>query len=181
MSLDDDLSELLWWFLKPGDWFALIVCAGVGFAAGYYVRADRYAIFVSMLAAYHLFLLWLLLTSEKTVETMQPLLYTASIHVACVAVIVSIGVGGGRIVPHFDFICCGIAILAFFERDWLFQPIGVSESITGEADDPVLSSAEEYQEWQAYLARQHNNPDFDNARKVHFEEWLRERRSTRAG
>ncbi len=179
MSLDDDLSELLRLFLKPGDWFALIVCAGLGFAAGYYVHADHYAIVVSMLAAYHLFLLWLVLTSEKTVETMRPFLYTASIHLACVAVIVSIGVGGGRIVPHFDFICCGIAILAFFERDWLFQPIGVSAPVTGEPDDPVLSSAEEYQKWQTYLGRQRNNPDFDGPLKDQFEHWLQERRKSR--
>ena len=179
MSLDDDLQEVLWWFLKPGDWFALIVCVGLGYAAGYFAPVGRYAIFVAMLAAYHLFLVWLLLTSEKTLETMRPLLYTASIHLACVAVIVSIGVGGGLFVPHFDFVCCGIAILAFFERDWLFQPIGTTAPVIGEPDDPVLSSAEEYQEWREYLARQRNNPDFDGPLKDQFEHWLQERRRAR--
>ena len=115
-----DLLDLLWWFMKTGDWLALIVCAALGFLAGHFVPAGWWSIFVSMLISYHLFLGWLVFSAERKMEMARPLSYPAIIHLTCLMLIVLIG-AARFIVPHFEVFCGGVAVLAFFERDWLFQ------------------------------------------------------------
>lgn len=115
-----DLLDLLLWFMKTGDWLALIVSAVMGYLAGHFVPAGWWPIFVSMFVSYHLFLGWLVLSAEKRMEIARPLSYSAIIHLTCLVLIVSIG-AARFIVPHFEVFCCGVAVLAFFERDWLFQ------------------------------------------------------------
>lgn len=115
-----DLLDLLRWFMKIGDWLALIAAAAIGLLAGLFVPPGWWSILASMLISYHLFLGWLVLTAEKKMELVRPLGYPVTIHVACLVVIASIGMARS-IVPHFEVFCCGVAVLALFERDWLFQ------------------------------------------------------------
>jgi hypothetical protein len=115
-----DLLDFLLWFMKASNWLALIVAGAIGYLAGSSVPAGWWSIFTSMLLSYHLFLCWLVFSSKGKMGTVRSLSYAAMIHVACLVVIAAIG--SGRIfVPHFDVVCCGVAVLAFFERDWLFQ------------------------------------------------------------
>src|ERR1700722_1800311 len=115
-----DLLDLLLWLIKTSDWLALIVAGAIGYAAGFLVPTGWWAILTSMLISYHVFLGWLVLTAKNKLEVVRPLSYAAMIHVACLIVIVSLG-SGRIIVPHFDLVCCGVAVLAHFERDWLLQ------------------------------------------------------------
>jgi len=118
----DDPLDLLLWLIKTGDWVALIVAGGIGFAAGLFVPTGWWSIITSMLISYHLFLAWLVLTAKNKVEVVRPLSYAAMIHLTCLVLIVCLG-SGRLIVPHFDVVCCGVAVLAFFERNWLFQSV----------------------------------------------------------
>ena len=115
-----DLLDLLLWLIKTTDWLALVVAGAIGYAAGLFVPTGWWSILISMLISYHVFLAWLVLTAKNRLEVVRPLSYAAMIHVACLVVIVSLG-SGRIIVPHFDLVCCGVAVLAYFERDWLLQ------------------------------------------------------------
>lgn len=59
---------------------------------------------------------------KNKLEIVRPFVYAAMIHLACLVVVVCLG-SGRLIVPHFDLVCCGVAVLAFFEREWLFQSV----------------------------------------------------------
>lgn len=115
-----DLLDLLRWFMKLSDWLALIVAVAIGFVLGIFVPAGWWSIFTSMLISYHLFLGWLVFTAEKKMEMVRPFSYPATIHLACLVVIISMGTAR-FIIPHFEVLCGGVAVLALFERDWLFQ------------------------------------------------------------
>jgi hypothetical protein len=132
-----DLLDLLLWFIKGKDWLALVAAGGVGYLAGLVVPAGWWSIFISMLLAYHLFLGWLVLTAKNKMQIVRPLSYAASIHLACFVVIMGIGMGR-NFVPHFDVVCCGVAVLGFFERNWLLEPVKAAAS---DAGDSMLSSA----------------------------------------
>ena len=118
----DDLLDLLLWLMPVSDFLVLIVACAIGYLAGFFVPAGWCSIFTSMLLSYHLFLGWLVSTAATKMEIVRPLSYPAAIHLACLVVIAFIGTGR-MFVPHFDVVCCGVAVLAFFERNWLFQPI----------------------------------------------------------
>ena len=117
-----DLLDLLRWFMKISDWLALIAAAAIGYVAGFLVPAGWWSIFASMLISYHLFLGWLVFSSEKKMELVRPLGYPAMTHLICIALILCIG-AARFIVPHFEVFCCGVAVLALFERDWLFESV----------------------------------------------------------
>ena len=171
-----DLLDLLLWFIKGRDWLALICACGIGFVAGHFVPTGWWSLCASMLVSYHLFLGWLLLTASNKVETMRPLSYSLAIHLSCLVVILFIGMGR-LLVAHFDVICCGVAVFAFFERDWLFQPVGTPPM--DDENDTVASSAEEYQEWLQHLAKQGADArDSNGSRKEEFEWWLQARRAS---
>ena len=172
-----DLLDLLWSFLKESDWFALIIAGGLGFLAGIFVPAGWWSIYTSIFVSYHLFLGWLLITAENKVETTWPFGYSVAIHASCLAGLLLLG-AGRLFIPHFDVICCGVAVLAFFERDWLFQP---TKAVATNAEDTVISSAEEYKEWLDHLSKQGHDPrGTEGSRKEEFEWWLQARRSARA-
>lgn len=116
-----DLLDLLLWVMPISDWLALIVACASGYLAGNFVPAGWCSIFTSMLLSYHLFLGWLVSTAATKMEIVRPLSYPAAIHLTCLVVIVSIGTGR-MFVPHFDLVCCGVSVLALFERDWIFRP-----------------------------------------------------------
>ena len=117
----DDLLDLLLWLMPISDWLVLIVACAIGYVGGLFVPLGWCSIFTSMLLSYHLFLAWLVSTAGTNMEIVRPLTYPAAIHLACLVVIVSIG-SGRLFVPHFDIVCCGVAVLARVERNWLFQP-----------------------------------------------------------
>lgn len=171
-----DLLEILFCFISWGDWLALFVSGCLGYLAGYYMPHGWPSILTTMLVSYHLFLVWLLFNAKHGLQTIKSFGYVASIHLACLVVIVSLG-SGQLVVPHFDWVCTGIALLAYFERGWLFEP---RYAVAAEAEEPIASSEEEYHEWLEYSARQGSAASGPgNSRKLEFEQWLRARR--RAG
>jgi len=120
--MDDPLELVLMLLLKSKDFWALIFSGGRGFLAGTQVTHGWLSIIVSILVSYHLFLAWLLLTSEEKVIAPFTAVYSLGTHLACVAVILAL-VLSRSFVPHFDVVCCCFAGLAFFERNWLFRTV----------------------------------------------------------
>jgi hypothetical protein len=166
------------WLLKGSDWFALIVAVALGYLAGCFVPAGWWSTYVSIFASYHLFLGWLLITAENKVDAELPLGYSLAVHAACLAALLLFGMGGRLFVRHFDAVEWGVCLLAFFERNWLFQP---TRSAAPRAGDTVISSSEEYKEWLNYLSKRGPDPGSSEAsRKEEFEWWLQARRSRRA-
>ena len=163
-------------FLKTSDWLALICAEILGFLAGHFVAPGWSSTYTSILISYHLFLAWLLATADNEVETLRPLSYSMSIHAACLASLIFVGMGR-LFVRNFDIVGGGVVILAFFERNWLFQPVGTPPM--DDENDTVVSSAEEYQEWLKHIAE--NGADSghpERSRKEEFEWWLQARRAS---
>jgi len=114
--------ELLMLLLRGKDLAALICAGGLGYLAGRFVPSGWPSIYISILFSYHLFLAWLLLAGEHKVVVPLPFLYSLGTHLACLAIVLSLGLARWFI-PHFDVVCCGFAGLAFFECAWLFRNI----------------------------------------------------------
>ena len=164
----------MWYFLNAKDSFALLISAALGYLAGYYMPHGWPSILATMLVSYHLLLAWLVLSSDKDLETIRSLGYAASIHIACMVLIVAFG-SGRLFIPHFDWVCAAIALFAYFERSWIFEPRRLE---IPEAEEPVASSGEEYRAWLAHVAEEGpQDAALHSSRKQEFEDWLRERRS----
>lgn len=117
-----DLLDVLLWLIKTTDWLALIGAGAIGYLAGLLVPPGWWSVFISMFVSYHLFLGWLVLTAKGKMQFVRPLIYPATTHLVCLVLILSLG-SARFLVPHFDVVCCAVAVLAFFERDWLFQRV----------------------------------------------------------
>jgi hypothetical protein len=65
-----------------------IVCAALGYLAGSFLPPGMWALSVSVLISYHLFLVWLLLTAEHEVGFSMPIVSSILTHVACLVVVV---------------------------------------------------------------------------------------------
>ena len=112
----------LCYLLQGKDYAALLFAAGLGFLAGMFVPHGWFSIYVSILVSYHLFLAWLLLTSERKVEVPLSAFNSIGIHLSCMAIILALGLTRSFI-PNFDLVCCCFAALAFWERNWLFRGV----------------------------------------------------------
>jgi hypothetical protein len=112
--------ELLMLLLRGKDLAALICAGALGYLAGRLVPSGWPSICISILLSYHLFLAWLLLTSECKVAISLSAVESLGTHLACLAIVLSLGMGR-LFIPFFDVVCCFFAGLAFFERDWLFR------------------------------------------------------------
>lgn len=150
-----------WLDLKGSDIFAFVVSNVLGFLVGLVVPPGPWALYVPVLVSYHLFLAWLVMTSDKQSELSLSLLPTLVTHLAFLVVVVFLSRGSHLVsgVASYRLSSCiryGIAGLAIFERGWLFvgaQRKEVSTSLP--ADSPILSAtATEYDAWIRYVDRQ---------------------------
>jgi hypothetical protein len=110
-----------WLGLEPKDMIALAVCNVLGFLAGLLIPDPTWALYVSILLAYHLFLGWLVISGEREGGLSMPIFPTVLTHLACAFLIVAIGLGRHHI-PFFSIARYGIVAIAIFERKWLFTP-----------------------------------------------------------
>jgi hypothetical protein len=91
--------------------------------------------------------------------------HTAVTHLACLGVVVGVGIGR-HYVPLFGIIRYFIPAMAPFECTWLFsaattrRPVQAVKKIassapTGEVEQPVEPTAEDYEAWLKHLATRH--------------------------
>jgi hypothetical protein len=166
---------LSWLDLEPIDGGALFVCDILGLLAGWLFWPNRvFAFSAYMLVSYHLFLAWLLLTSDRKVGLSMHIVPTVLTHLACMLaacfcfmLAVSMGHGGlvfwsvFRMIRYGLFVC--IPGLAAFERFWLFSGRAQKKEIPAPVVDPAAAAAiaaahaaatgDDYEAWQQHLAQ----------------------------
>jgi hypothetical protein len=166
--------------LDGKDIAAFVVASLLGYLSASLVPAGTWAVLTSILVSYHLFLAWLVITAENRASVSLPVLSTIATHVACLVLIVPLGLAH-RFIPFFGIFRYGIVGLAIFERGWLFT----EDTIQYRSEEPlampiVTDSAEDYQEWLNYLATQ--NPTSrkpGSSLKEEYGRWLLARAQNR--
>jgi hypothetical protein len=167
--------------LEGPDIAAFFAATLLGYLAGGFVPGS-WSIYVSILVAYHLFLVWLILSAEHKTGISLPLASTIVTHLACLAVIIPLGIGH-RHIPFFGIFRYGIASLAIFERGWLFSGRGGGEPKPVEAPiAPIVmaSTGDDFAEWQLYLAQQKpGSRKIGTSLQTEYEQWLLARAQSR--
>lgn len=138
--------------LDGKDIAAFVVAGLLGYLSASFVPAGTWAVLTSILVSYHLFLAWLVITAENKAGVSLPIFSAITTHLACLVLIVPLGLAH-RFIPFFGIFRYGIAGLAIFERGWLFTEDTVQYK-SEEPPAPVTDTAEDYQEWLNYLAKQ---------------------------
>ena len=140
--------------LEGKDFAAFVVAGLLGYFSASLVPAGTWAALTSILVSYHLFLAWLVITAENKAAVSLPIFSTIATHLACLVLILPLALAS-HFVPFFGIFRYGIAGLAIFERGWLFTGNTVQyRSEESPATPIVADSAEDYQEWLNYLAKQ---------------------------
>lgn len=173
-----------WLNLKPADSIAFAISGLVGFGVGINLPVGSWAVYGSILVSYHLFLMWLVLTSEGDAGISMPILQTVATHLACIVLIAFLGMAR-HVIPYFGFVRYGIAGLAVFERGWLFT--GSTKKNAERAAQPTVCaavlncSAEDYEAWMYHLANR-GPASMRSGRTVRkeYEEFLTARHKNRA-
>jgi hypothetical protein len=117
-----------------------------------------WALSVSVLVSYHLFLVWLLLTADHEVGFSMPVFSSILTHLACLAVVV-VMILGRHVIPFYSILRYCIPGMAPFERDWLFK---ANKKKKDEPQPSVLDPAtaavyaatigDDYEAWNQHLA-----------------------------
>jgi len=160
-----------------------LFCAGLGFLAGHLFLTGDWAVFVSILVAYHLFLGYLVFTAEHKAGFALPVGPTIMTHTACLAIVACLGIGG-RYIPFFSLIGLCVPALAPFECNWLFST-GKEEAVVKGAAPVNTTFAEatreDYAEWMDFVAKQKAPfPRPGCSLPAEYERWLTARNNSRA-
>jgi hypothetical protein len=174
----------VWLNLEGRDVVAFVFAGLLGFAAGRLVPPGAWAIYISILVSYHLFLGWLVMTSDRKAGVSLPVVSTIATHLAFLALILPIGIAR-HYIPFFGILRYCIAGLAVFERGWLFN--GEESRPRTEVEVPsaapvIAATGEDYQEWLGYLERRGPNAaKFGTSLKAEYEQWMLARSQKRTG
>jgi hypothetical protein len=90
--------------------------------------------------------------SENRPRVSLPIFSTIVTHLACLVLIVPLGLAR-HFIPFFGILRYGIAGMAIFEWQWLFAE-DIVQYKSEEPPTTITDSAEDYQEWLNYLAKQ---------------------------
>ena len=159
-----------------------VLASLLGYLAGTLVPQGAWAAYTSILVSYHVFLAWLIVWDDKKTGVSLPIVSTILTHAACLAVVLTLGMGR-HYIPFFGFFRYTIAALAIFERGWLFS--GVESHRRAPPPDPVTTplpavTGEEYQEWLHYLAQQKlRSRKLGGSVKAEYEQWILARATNR--
>ena len=174
-----------WLNLKGTDVGAFVVAALIGYLAAFLMPPGWWAVYISILVSYHLFLAWLVLTADNESGISLPIVSTIATHLACMVVVLALGLGSHRTSP-FGLFRYGIAGLAIFERAWLFSGKGtpasvqIADEVVPSASPILTATAEDYRDWQLYLAQQKaGSRKMGSSLKAEYEQWLLTRATNR--
>ena len=169
--------------LEGPDIAAFFAATILGYLAGAIVPPGPWSIYIAILVSYHLFLAWLVYSTEQKTGASLPIASTIVTHLACLAIVIPLSMGRSHI-PFFGIFRYAIASLAIFERGWLFSgKIGEPEPKLEEAPLPaavIAATADDFQEWQRHLARQKpGSRKPGSSLKAEYEQWLLARARSR--
>jgi hypothetical protein len=171
-----------WLNLDGKDVVVFAFASLAGYFVGRLMPPGWWAIYMSILVSYHLFLAWLVLTADHDAGISMPIVSTITTHLACMVVVVGLGMGR-HFVPFFGVFRYGIAGLAIFERGWLFSgnTVHFNEPEVAIAGPVVVATGEDEQAWLRYLAQQKPIPRKPGSSlKVEYEQWLLARTQSRS-
>jgi hypothetical protein len=129
--------------------------SALGYLLKLYLPEGAWATYVPILVTYHVFLVWLVFTADHKAGFSLPIFSTILTHLACLTVVVSLGVGR-HYIPFFWLVRYFIPALAPFEAAWLFSGGRKNEEDRADAAmHPAAASAtaEDYEEWLRYLKK----------------------------
>jgi hypothetical protein len=166
--------------LEGRDIVGFVLANLLGLLVGTLVPQGSWAIYTSILVSYHLFLIWLIVLDDQTGVSL-PIVSTIVTHVACLVVVLPLGMGR-HYIPFFGIFRYSIAALAIFERKWLFSEESSQrrQQIAPAAAPVIVDTAEDYRDWLQHLAQQ--KPGTRNPRsslKAEYEQWLLARAKSR--
>jgi hypothetical protein len=129
-----------------------VFCTALGYWLAQALPDGPLAAYAPMLIAYHLFLAFLVFTSQKKSGLSFPILHAVVTHLAFLALLVGCAYAREHI-PFFSLVRMFIPSLAPFEAKWLFEGRD-SKPAADAAAKPAVSSAtaEEYEEFRSYLS-----------------------------
>ena len=159
------------------DVVAFVAACLIGYGVGTFLPDGAWHAYASVLLAYHLFLFWLVITSEEDAGLSFHPASTLLTHGAFLGTVIAI-LMARRYIPFFSFFGMGIASLAYFEKIWLFggerNRAKAMQERTGVA--VVRSSANDYQEWTKHLAqRKASSVIHGSSLKDEYEQWVKAR------
>jgi hypothetical protein len=170
------------WLNLDGKDVVVFMFAGLaGYFAGRLMPPGWWAIYMSILVSYHLFLAWLVLTADHDVGISMPIVSTITTHLACMAVVVGLGMGR-HFIPFFSVFRYGIAGLAIFERGWLFSgnTVHFNEPEVASAGPVATVTREDEQAWLRHLAQHKPGPRKPGSSlKAEYEQWMATREQSR--
>jgi hypothetical protein len=167
--------------LEGRDFAGFVLANLLGFLAGTLVPDGAWAIYTSILVAYHLFLAWLIILDEHKTGVSLPIVSTIVTHAACLVVVIPLGMGR-HYIPFFGLFRYTIAGLALFERKWLFsEESSQPKPLAAPSTVPIpVDTAEDYQEWLHHLAQQKlGSRKLGSSLKAEYEQWLHARVNSR--
>jgi hypothetical protein len=165
-----------WLKLDPADFVAFVAASLLGYFAGTLAPDSMWAIYISILISYHLFLLWLVLSGERKAGIALTPFSTLVTHLACLIVIAPVGLA--RNLPIFAAFRFGIAGFAVFERAWLFSASHAQPRREQATTSPIAHSAtaEDFEAWCQYLAqRKATQRKAGMSVREEYERWLHAR------
>lgn len=144
------------------DLLVFVAACLLGLTVQVYLPNEPWSTGIGVLVAYHLFLAWLLISSDQGVPLGKNTFSTITTHLACMAVAYSCAWSAQEVgnyaffalIPGFRFLGFFITLLAFHEQRWLLT--GQTKSAQPEqpaapAPDMTLTG-EDYEEFLRYLA-----------------------------
>jgi hypothetical protein len=148
------------------DYVVFIVCNLVGYGTTLFLPPGPWTPYIPILVSYHLFLAWLVIAADHETGLSMPIISTILTHLACIAIVVVLGLGR-NVIPFYGIIRYCIPALAPFERTWLFSggrkkkevALSPEEAEAAKATAAVSSAAtaDDYEAWLIHL--QQRNPN----------------------
>jgi len=176
--LEDRADYELGRYVETKDFVVFMLACELGWIASKFVPPGTLADYTSILVAYHLFLVWLVISAVGETGVSLPVGSTILIHLACLAIALFLAMAQ-HFVPFFGIIRFSVALIAIFERGWLFSGKISKPKVQDLPDTSPKATAtpKEYEEWLKYLAqRKHVIRAPGDSLKAEYEQWLLARR-----
>jgi len=146
-----------------------VFCMLAGYIVSSFLPEGAWLIFAYVLITYHLFLVWLVMTSGFDAGFTPPIGSTILTHLVCLILVVFLGIELRRI-PYFGLIRYIVPALGLLEIKWLFNRGKKKRDVEVLSEKAAAAAAraanavtaavtvDDYQEWLRYLAQPDRPP-----------------------
>lgn len=159
-----------------------VLCDAVGFLVAYLLPDGPWTPYLPLMIAYHLFLIFLIVSlavsDEQKIGLSMPIPMIVITHLAFLGALIGV-VFGREYVPFFGFVRYALPALAPFEAQWLFE--GKRKDRSTEERPLPAGTAEDYDQFLKYM-REKDRRFMQPGRSVHdeFAAWSADRAKRRS-